>query len=257
MLCEHALEAYAHHGTVSSGDTLKQRGLIVNYDSLPGIVPKVVLPLFGVVVTESWVSKMIEESGQYSKARSNAREFTGDSEDKDSRATEDITKWSNVILSPSYEKLAGLSDESAAKVLETNPRFTFPLAPDSVEAGEPHFDWEIVKEMPPPSLFQSDPEKLGATEGGSSGEGSESERSGNNGNEGEGNIELGGLAPPIESNSIALGGPGSRLVNIHLPSHEDLGDARNSRDASTGRIEVGMFANNVNSARFEVYKYIY
>jgi hypothetical protein len=262
MLCEHALEAYTHHGTASTDGSTRQRGMIVNYDSLPGIVPKALLPMFGVDVTAAWVEKMSNESGKYSKARSDSRDFTGDSEDKDKRATEAISKWSNILLSPSYEKLARLSDESVKRVMENNERAArlgnMRPASGGVDSGSGSgsgsgdasegYDWSVVKEMPPPSIYRTttstitSPRSDGTAEAEAGGE--------------EAGLELGGIALPIENNVVVLGGgPGSRRVHMQLTAHDKyLGDMSNRRNSDTGRIEVGMFASDVNSSRFEVCK---
>jgi hypothetical protein len=49
MLCNSALRAYEKYGVVAVNNTgvLHQRGLLVNYESLPGAIPKVMLPMFG------------------------------------------------------------------------------------------------------------------------------------------------------------------------------------------------------------------
>ncbi|CAE7754646.1 unnamed protein product, partial [Symbiodinium microadriaticum] len=216
MLCEHALEAHEQYGKYTGSD--KQRGLIVNYDSLPGIVPKVVLPLFGADVDADWIGKMIEESGKYSKARSE-KTFAGDSEEKDQRASEDfsgITKWANAILSPSYEKLEALSDKSISHA-------NVPTVKDLPLLGSGHFDWAAVKEMP--SVL---PDVAG-------------------GNEALG--ELGGVSPPIERASVSLGG--SQHRHFVETTSKGLGDPSNKLNPLTGRIEVGAFASDVNSSRYE------
>ena len=51
MLCSSALRAYEQYGTFN--DTT-QRGFLVNYESLPGSVARVLLPSFGVEPSEFW-----------------------------------------------------------------------------------------------------------------------------------------------------------------------------------------------------------
>ena len=90
MLCDFALQAYEKYGKTSeaAGSPGRQRGLLVNYDLLPGAVPKLLLPLFGQKVTPTWLEKLHAESKQYSKGRgSGFRLFFGDSKDKEMRAT--------------------------------------------------------------------------------------------------------------------------------------------------------------------------
>lgn len=61
-----------------------QRGVFIPYDSLPGFVPQVLLPLFGIApLPVRWLAKITEESNFYSKSRGpKIRVFEGDSKDK-------------------------------------------------------------------------------------------------------------------------------------------------------------------------------
>lgn len=107
MLCSHALDAYDKYSVIkkSNGDVI-QRGFLINYESLPGIVPSVLLPLFGITTTPHWLSKMAVESTQYSKGRkSGAKVFTGDSADKEERATHNIQKYAKEILQPNFDRM--------------------------------------------------------------------------------------------------------------------------------------------------------
>ena len=87
----------------------QQRGFLVNYESLPGSVPRVLLPSFGVEPSDYWLSKMAQESKSYSKGRAVPKLFFSDSEDKDERATAAIQQYSNSILRSSYEEMAAIS----------------------------------------------------------------------------------------------------------------------------------------------------
>jgi hypothetical protein len=129
MLCEHAAEAYDSYGHYADGvvrhrnepgasESGKQRGILINYESLPGIIPSVVMPLFGVNPSDGWVNKMADESTQYSKGRGGSKSgvFTGDAEKKDAGASDSIRKWADLILQPSYEKLSWYAEESASSV---------------------------------------------------------------------------------------------------------------------------------------------
>ncbi len=140
MLCSYAISAYDTYGSfppsasvsVSTPPLPRQRGLLINYESLPGILPIAVLPLFyssssssptlftslatstsistTSLISPLYLSKMKEESGFYSKGRDTAREFTGDSTDKDTRATTAIHTFALSLLVPSFvemEKRAG------------------------------------------------------------------------------------------------------------------------------------------------------
>ena len=61
-----------------------QRGVLIPYDSLPGFVPQILLPLFRInPLPPSWLQKITEESNFYSKSRgAKIRVFEGDSKDK-------------------------------------------------------------------------------------------------------------------------------------------------------------------------------
>ena len=104
MLCTHALEAYEKNGIINSTPA-RQRGILINYQSLPGIIPKVVLPMFGIIPNTKWLMKMSEESTNYSKGKTTSNKFVGDSEDKQEHATELIINYSNLILKPTFDKL--------------------------------------------------------------------------------------------------------------------------------------------------------
>ena len=110
MLCSFALRSFEKYGTRldAASNEYIQRGVLVNYESLPGYVPLVLLPLFGVSpVPTAWLTRIKAESEYYSKGRGGKRTqvFRGDSEDKDGRATEGIQKYADLILQPSYEEL--------------------------------------------------------------------------------------------------------------------------------------------------------
>jgi hypothetical protein len=106
MLCSSAIRAYENFGLYNNS---QQRGFLVNYESLPGSIARVLLPSFGVEPSDHWLGKMAEESQSYSKGRADERPFFGDSEDKDERATAGIQKYSKSILQPTYEKMLIIS----------------------------------------------------------------------------------------------------------------------------------------------------
>ena len=109
MLCNSALEAYNKYGVYNDS---QQRGFLINYDSLPGSVARLLLPSFGVEPSSHWLSKMAVESKSYSKGRGDSKIFFGDSEDKDERATSAIQLYSTSILKPTYDKMAAISANS-------------------------------------------------------------------------------------------------------------------------------------------------
>lgn len=113
MLCVSALRAYESHGLTIDRITGEkvQHGLLINYESLPGIVATGLLPLFGVYPSDEWVAKMKIESQQYSKSRTPHQTFEGDSKDKEERATESIVLYADKILQPTYKRMNSLSVE--------------------------------------------------------------------------------------------------------------------------------------------------
>lgn len=114
MLCQFAIGAYQLHNTTAGGSA---RSLLINYDSLPGIVPRALLPLFGHEPTDPELKRMSTESQSYSKnRRTKDRPFESDSEDKDSRATNAIKTYAKDILSPSFNVLDELAIRSFRRV---------------------------------------------------------------------------------------------------------------------------------------------
>jgi hypothetical protein len=139
MLCNRAINAYTKYGKTSSG---KQRGLLINYESLPGYIPRVVLPfLFGSNINRKWLAKMESESKHYSKSRgSRFRLFFSDSKDKDERATEQIQTFADKILTPTYLKLNQYSFEGFQAVASS--------LVDSNLIKDNSYTWMSLKEIP-------------------------------------------------------------------------------------------------------------
>jgi hypothetical protein len=209
-------------------DQIGQRGALINYDSIPGIFPKIILPLFQVNLTSKWLKKMTEESAQYSKSRTVGKEFSGDSEDKDERATEEIVHWADKILQPSYDVMdrnakIGLqrlldSRESLRRLYREEKR----VLDRDLSEGISAMDWSQWKEMPT-HLEEGLEEELLVED-----------------------------ARDLEINPRKL----LPLTRFLETSADQLtiatGDATNRIDPVTGRIEVGLHADGVNSIRFEV-----
>lgn len=118
MLCKKAIDAMEHFGLYrDTGTDLdgSQRGLMVDYAGLPGAIPRVMLPLFGVDSVEPlWVSKMEESAQFYSKGgrKKSNQLFSGDSEEKDAKADKDVKEAAAVILQPAYETLTKMATDS-------------------------------------------------------------------------------------------------------------------------------------------------
>ena len=149
MLCNHAIDAYTKYGKNSSG---KPRGLLVNYESLPGIIPRVVLPyLFSTEINARWLSKMETEAKHYSKSRGTRfRLFFGDSKDKDERATKEIQLYADKVLIPTYQKLNALSLEGFRAVASN-------LVDSNLISGN-SYTWTALKEFPEKSTVESNKE---------------------------------------------------------------------------------------------------
>ena len=155
MLCQHAIHAYEIFGSydTTDGNSGQRRGMLINYESLPGFVPRVLLPQhFGIQPSFEWISAMAIESTQYSKGRSHSSksgDFVVDSEDKEKRSTEGIRIWSDRILQPTYNKLLELSMES---IILSPKSLVSELKPPS---GNPvEVQWSSIKSIitPPPPL---------------------------------------------------------------------------------------------------------
>jgi len=115
MLCESALDAYEEFGHYE-GDPDRHRGLLLDYKMLPGAVPNLLLPHFGLPpAPPALLKSMTKESVQYSKSslrnikRGKSGVFSGDSEDKEKRATTAIDEWAEKILGPTFDKMTSLS----------------------------------------------------------------------------------------------------------------------------------------------------
>lgn len=143
MLCSSALLAYEKYGVKTAADgTVVQHGMLINYDALPGIVPRAVLPMFGVNPYPAWLAKMEQESKQYSKGRGKSKVFEGDSADKDERATKAIQKYANAILQPTFEKLVAISEESLKAAAPKEHALLKPTGEDGSK------DWTVLSKVP-------------------------------------------------------------------------------------------------------------
>lgn len=108
MLCVSAVDAANKYGFDNSMPP-RRRAILINYDSLPGIIGHILLPFFGVTPSTTWLQKMTIESTNYSKGRSTSKTFVTDSFDKESRATPEIRSYSELLLEPVFRKLENLS----------------------------------------------------------------------------------------------------------------------------------------------------
>eukprot|EP01038_Epipyxis_sp_PR26KG_P007811 gene7811-10609_t len=146
MLCTMALRAYENYGNYSdsSGSTIF-RGILINYDSLPGFIPQVLLPLFGTYPSDIWLAKMTQESKYYSKSRNAIyRLFFGDSKDKEDRATENIQLYGKKILSPTFELL----ESQAARALSNISPIMHGKVILQTENEVSTYDWKAIGPIP-------------------------------------------------------------------------------------------------------------
>lgn len=116
--------------------------MLVNYESLPGIVPRIVLPMFGIIPGKKWLTKMASESAFYSKSRGNDRKFLGDSVDKDERATMEIQEFAKSILEPTFSRL----NEASSMALQRLD----PVLSAKVTKNGALIDWKILNTIPTP-----------------------------------------------------------------------------------------------------------
>jgi hypothetical protein len=148
MLCNYAIRNFEKFGTRVDpvSKELVQRGLLINYDSLPGYVPQVLLPLFGIdPLPAAWLQKLTEESNYYSKSRgTKLRTFKSDSEDKDMRATEAIEKFADKILAPTYKVLEAKALQGLNSVAPTIVDTT--LQKSSLQKAQ--WNWKLLSPLP-------------------------------------------------------------------------------------------------------------
>jgi len=139
MLCSYAIEAYMRHGLYHTGSL---RGLFLDYEGLPGAVPRLILPLFGVDVSHRWLTRMKAEAFQYSKGRlgeMKSGRFTGDSYVKELRATTEINSWSDRILSGAYENMTTLSMAGVHRITKDTDNLFF---------NSDGVDWKSIRIFP-------------------------------------------------------------------------------------------------------------
>jgi hypothetical protein len=150
MLCNFALAAYDKHAMFSSEPT-RQRGMLLNYESLPGAVPRALLPMFGIrEVSASWLKQMAVESGSYSKSRgAGQHDFAGDSEEKDEGATKNIRHYANSILQPTFEKMTAHSKEALERVMSEEEFDTLEL-PAAERGPGREVNWAGLSAVPVP-----------------------------------------------------------------------------------------------------------
>jgi hypothetical protein len=122
MLCMRALKAYDLHATNSA--TGKPRGMLINYESLPGAVPRAFLKMVGVIVDDAWMAAVAVNTQFYSKSSVVRRpglassSWGGDSKDKDSHASDQMRKWTDRVMNKSYYQMNNASALLMTRVLD-------------------------------------------------------------------------------------------------------------------------------------------
>jgi len=140
--------AYESFKNKKSADNMQQRGILLPYDSLPGSVVRIVLPLFGIKPPQSWISAMKLESRMYSKSRGRTTSsFSGDSESKNKQASAAVKKWAKNILYPTYIRMRNASVESLSFLLKQGV-VDDQMCRQIVENGSANDSWRILSEIP-------------------------------------------------------------------------------------------------------------
>ena len=150
MLCQLALENLENYGRFADGSL---RGMPVDYESLPGIVPSLVLPhLFlknkarpyessdngfighvseelramldassQLLETTNWRENIRSEVNFYSKSRTQSKKsFSGDNQHKENIANGQIRKSAETFLDPNYRKLRERFIENLEELLTSS-----------------------------------------------------------------------------------------------------------------------------------------
>lgn len=160
MLCTHALNSFSKYsvyaedsasntGTGNSNSnerTSSMRGMLINYESLPGVIPRVFLPMAGITPSTTWIRSMSAESTFYSKGRGKVASFKGDSEDKEQRSTQAIQQYAKSLLESNFVKLKQLSMDSLNQVA---PEIYNSLVTSASKNTDSEPDWSILSVIPP------------------------------------------------------------------------------------------------------------
>ena len=121
MLCSNALIADKNFNTYNTSDGVShQRGMLIPYESLPGSLSRIVLPLFGLKnIDVQWLKKMKAESQFYSKGRQVKKvgKFSGDSQEKNRKSSYIVKLWASSVLLPSYEAMRRASNKGLEQLV--------------------------------------------------------------------------------------------------------------------------------------------
>ena len=152
MLCLHSLRAEKKFGRISGSG--KRRGMLLPYESLPGALASIVLPLFAVPsIDQEWQEKMIKNSKLYSKSRTSAgfmhgsRKFSGDSEEKNEAASSDVKNWAMKIMDPTYLEMRNKSIVALQELVSTNVIVNNEVYAQILK-GNRLLDWSSIKKLP-------------------------------------------------------------------------------------------------------------
>ena len=152
MLCLHALRAEKKFGRVLGSG--RRRGMLLPYESLPGSLALIVLPLFGVSeIDRDWREKMIKNSKLYSKARVSGnyalggRKFLGDSEEKNNAASKDVKNWAMKIMEPTYQYMRNRSIVALWELVKTDIIVNNDVDTNILKSNR-LLDWSNIKKLP-------------------------------------------------------------------------------------------------------------
>lgn len=129
-----------------------QIGLVVDYAALPGAVPRLILPFFGIpIISDRWMHAMEESSKFYSKGgRESEKIFIEDSKQKEEKASVEVRKAADGLLQRSFEQLTALATATVPQLVyklghlsSSHNKFKFAIMTTRIEAI-----WSILSEMP-------------------------------------------------------------------------------------------------------------
>lgn len=114
-----ALDALSKYAYRESSNGKELRGMSVNYNNLPGILPKLVIQhVFKQKVSEEWLVAMTKEQTYYSKSKGGTdKGFKSDNAQKLKKSTEEIRDASDAILKGVTDELDKLGKQHIAFAL--------------------------------------------------------------------------------------------------------------------------------------------
>lgn len=152
MLCLHSVRAEEKFGRISGSG--KRRGMLLPYESLPGAIASIVLPLFKVPnVDREWQERMTKNSKLYSKARTGgshvqgSKKFSGDSEQKNQAASREVKSWAMEIMDPTYQEMRNRSMVALQELVHASVVVNTGVDAQILK-GNQLLDWSSIKKLP-------------------------------------------------------------------------------------------------------------